>query len=110
MTGLCIASLHTVHISRRTQSSDQAEVCCITAHSLWQALVTLALNRGVLLADLSHAVLVSGYGTTDEGQDYWLVKNTWSALWGDKGYIRIARNPHDCGIATQPMYVELKLE
>lgn len=64
----------------------------------------------MVLADLSHAVLVSGYGTTDEGQDYWLVKNTWSALWGDKGYIRIARNPHDCGIATQPMYVELKLK
>ena len=78
--------------------------------SVWQDLVTLALNRCVLLADLSHAVLVSGYGTTDEGHDYWLVKNTWSALWGDKGYIRIARNPHDCGIATQPMYVELKLK
>lgn len=60
--------------------------------------------------DLTHAVLVSGYGTTDEGQDYWLVKNTWSALWGDKGYIRIARNPQDCGIATQPLYVELKLD
>ena len=83
---------------------------CIPAHSVWQGLVTLALNRCVWLADLSHAVLVSAYGTTDEGQDYWLVKNTWSALWGDKGYIRIARNPQDCGIATQPMYVELKLE
>lgn len=60
-------------------------------------------------ADLDHAVLVSGYGTTEEGHDYWLVKNTWSALWGDKGYIKIARHPQDCGIATQPMYVDLRL-
>lgn len=61
-------------------------------------------------ADLDHAVLVSGYGTTEEGHDYWLVKNTWSSLWGDKGYIKIARGPKDCGIKTQPMYVDLKLE
>lgn len=61
-------------------------------------------------ADLDHAVLVSGYGTTDEGQEFWLVKNTWSAYWGDKGYIKIARHPQDCGIATQPMFVELDLK
>lgn len=68
-------------------------------------------SRGPLTcADLDHAVLVSGYGTTDEGHDYWLVKNTWSSYWGDQGYIKIARSPHDCGIATQPMYVDLKLE
>ncbi|KAL3157264.1 hypothetical protein ABBQ38_001497 [Trebouxia sp. C0009 RCD-2024] len=60
--------------------------------------------------DLDHAVLVSGYGTTEDGHDYWLVKNTWSALWGDKGFIKIARNPQDCGIKTQPMYVELRLK
>ena len=61
-------------------------------------------------ADLDHAVLVSGYGTTDEGHEYWLVKNTWSAYWGDQGYIKIARHPQDCGIATQPMFVELDLK
>lgn len=63
-----------------------------------------------LAADLDHAVLVSGYGTTEDGHDYWLVKNTWSALWGDKGFIKIARTPQDCGIKTQPMYVELRLK
>ncbi|KAK9819683.1 hypothetical protein WJX72_001073 [[Myrmecia] bisecta] len=62
------------------------------------------------LAKLDHAVIVSGYGTTESGEDYWLVKNTWSPFWGEEGYIRIARQPHDCGIATQPTYVELDIQ
>lgn len=40
--------------------------------------------------DINHAVVLMGYGT-DNGKDYWLIRNSWSASYGEAGYIRIAR-------------------
>jgi Papain family cysteine protease len=52
-------------------------------------------------------MVVVGYGTSDEGEDYWILKNSWSPTWGEKGYIRVARS-NDCGVAVQPIYVNVK--
>merc|ERR1712183_471480 len=46
---------------------------------------------------VNHAVAVVGYGT-ENGQDYWLIKNSWGDWWGSNGYIKVARGSNACGI------------
>jgi C1A family cysteine protease len=57
---------------------------------------------------LDHAVEIIGYGT-DNGIDYWNVRNSWGTTWGDKGYVKIARSDSTndagiCGIAMDPSF------
>lgn len=53
--------------------------------------------------DIDHAVILDGYGTDPVYGDYWLVRNSWGARWGEKGYIRLARSSEvKCGIDTNP--------
>lgn len=44
-----------------------------------------------------HAVEMIGWGTED-GEDYWLIKNSWNEEWGDGGLFKIARGVNECGI------------
>ena len=39
---------------------------------------------------MNHAVLLVGYGTSDDGTEYFLLKNSWTTMWGENGYMRIA--------------------
>ncbi|KAG5230254.1 vignain [Salix suchowensis] len=58
--------------------------------------------------ELDHGVATVGYGTTVDGTKYWIVRNSWGAEWGERGYIRMQRGITDrrglCGIAMEASY------
>jgi cathepsin B len=47
-----------------------------------------------------HAVKLIGWGT-ENGQDYWIVINSWNEDWGDNGQFKIVRGENHCGIEGQ---------
>jgi C1A family cysteine protease len=75
----------------------------VDAASGWQN-----YNGGVMKTcsgrQLDHGVLAVGYymDSTTPANSYWIVKNSWSASWGEQGYIRLQYGTNQCGINMMP--------
>merc|ERR1712000_421267 len=56
---------------------------------------------------LNHQVAIVGYGT-ENGVDYWKIRNSWGTDWGEKGYYRIVRGDNRCGLASDASHIVAK--
>lgn len=46
-----------------------------------------------------HAIKIIGYGV-ENTLPYWLVANSWTTTWGDKGFFKILKGQDECGIES----------
>jgi cathepsin L len=112
------ALMHAVATIGPVAISVDAEPWSFYSHGVFDGAGAFSKTCGTTI---DHAVQLVGYGTDDQsGKDYWLVRNSWGAGWGEKGYIRIERfgegnepcgedkRPGD-GTACEPLPKEIKV-
>ncbi|CAH2210583.1 jg22875, partial [Pararge aegeria aegeria] len=54
-----------------------------------------------------HAVLAVGWGQ-EKGEPHFILKNSWSDAWGERGYVRVQARANTCGVLTHPSYPRLE--
>ncbi|KAK9108930.1 hypothetical protein Sjap_016990 [Stephania japonica] len=70
-------------------------------------LYSSGIFSGPCSTTLNHAVVIVGYAS-ENGVDYWILKNSWGKKWGMDGYMHMRRNNGDsqgiCGINMLASY------
>ncbi len=96
-------------ISLKAAVAQQPVAVAISADTrLFQSYSSGVITSSSCYTSLDHGVLIVGYGS-ENGQDYWEVKNSWGPNWGQNGYVKIARSsstndPGVCGISMDPSF------
>lgn len=59
-------------------------------------------DYGISWQNLNHSVVIIGWGTDEQnGQKYWIVRNSYGSQWGDKGEFLVQRGTNDFGIESE---------
>jgi len=72
----------------------------VAANDKWQNYKSGVFDDGMCwLTQLNHGVTNVGIAG-----NAWIIKNSWGAAWGEKGYMRLIRGKNMCGVASAASY------
>jgi len=74
---------------------------------IWQLYTGGIISAAECGVNVDHGIGVVGYGSTSDGKQYYVLKNTWTETWGLKGYVWIERNSKTtpaCGVTLDASY------
>jgi len=75
----------------------------VGANSNWQHYTGGIFDDGMCwLTQLNHGVTNVGIAG-----NAWIIKNSWGAAWGEKGYMRLVKGKNMCGVAAAASYAVL---
>ena len=96
-------------ISLKGALAQQPVSVAISADTrVFQSYTSGVITSSSCYTSLDHGVLAVGYGT-ENGIEYYLVKNSWGESWGMNGYVKIGRSDSTndagiCGIAMDASF------
>lgn len=93
------------HAMKKAVSKQPVSIAIDAANSDFMLYKSGVLSGGTCGTSLDHGVLVVGYGE-DNGEEYWIVKNSWSATWGEDGYVRMKKENGKNKVGECGMYMD----
>lgn len=71
--------------------------CTVAVTPALEAYTGGIFNDTTGATSLDHSISVVGWGT-DNGVDYWVVRNSWGTYWGEQGWFKIVKGTNNLGI------------
>jgi len=73
--------------------------CGIDATSKFENYTGGIFSEKKLFVSINHEISVVGWGS-ENGEEYWIGRNSWGTYWGESGFFRIKMHSDNLGIET----------
>jgi cathepsin X len=73
--------------------------CGISVTDKFEKYKSGIFSQFVLLPMINHEISVVGWGS-ENGEEYWIGRNSWGTYWGEDGFFRMATGHHGLGIES----------